>query len=172
MGGIQWPCPDESHPGSPYLHGRLWKRPAEGRLAPFSVVEHIPPADELTDEYPMRLTSGRRLDSYNTGVQSGGFNSPIRHAETLDICEADGERWAVADGARVLVSSRRGAIEMTVRYADGLRPGLAFTTFHFPDEAATNKLTNDTWDRKSGTADFKATAIRIEQIAAVVGAGR
>ena len=171
LGGIQWPCPDEDHPGSPYLHGRLWKRPAEGRLAPFSVVEHIPPADELTDEYPVRLTSGRRLDSYNTGVQSGGFNSPIRHAETLDICEADGERWAVADGARVLVSSRRGAIEMTVRYADGLRPGLAFTTFHFPDEAATNKLTNDTWDRKSGTADFKATAIRIEQIAAVVGAG-
>jgi len=47
---------------------------------------------------------------------------------------------------------------------------LAFTTFHFPDEAETNKLTNPVWDKKSGTADFKATAIRIEKFETAVGA--
>jgi len=170
LGGIQWPCPDEQSLGSSYLHGRLWKRPVEGPLAPFSVVEHTPPADELTNEYPIRLTTGRRLDSYNTGVQSGGFQSPIRHAETLDICESDGRRWDVANGEKVRVFSRRGEIKMTVRYTGDLRPGLAFTTFHFPDEAETNKLTNPVWDKKSGTADFKATAIRIEKFETAVGA--
>ena len=171
LGGIQWPCPDEQHVGSPYLHGRLWQRPAEGRLAPFSAVEHVPPADELTEEFPVRLTTGRRLDSFNTGVQSDGFRSPIRQAETLDICAADGTRWGIADGERVRVRSRRGAIEMTARYAEGLRPGLAFTTFHFPDEAEVNKLTNSAWDKKSGTAEFKAAAIRVERLGTAVGVG-
>ena len=37
LGGIQWPCPDESHPGETFLHGRLWEvpraRPAGAVLA-------------------------------------------------------------------------------------------------------------------------------------------
>ena len=171
MGGIQWPCFDETHPGSPLLHDRLWKNPPEGRLAPLSPVEQVPPADELTDEYPIRLTTGRRLDSFNTGVQSGGYHSPLRDQETLDICEQDGRTLGVADGERVTVTSRRGSIELPVRYRDGLRPGLAFATFHFPDEVEVNKLTNSAWDPKSGTADFKATAIRIEKIGTAVSVG-
>jgi formate dehydrogenase major subunit len=44
-----------------------------------------------------------------------------------------------------------------------LRDGLAFMTLHFPDQVETNVLTLDTWDPKSGTAEFKATAIRVER---------
>ena len=39
LGGLQWPCPDVDHPGTLFLHGRLWERPISGRLAPFHVVE-------------------------------------------------------------------------------------------------------------------------------------
>jgi formate dehydrogenase major subunit len=164
LGGIQWPCPDESDPGSQFLHGRLWEKPIRGRPAPFSPVEFVPPADELTKEYPIRLTTGRRLDSFNTGVQSSGFRSPIRDGETLDISPEEGTRLGIAEGERVRVSSRRGTLEVPVRYDPGLRLGLAFMTIHFPDEVDTNVLTNEAWDPKSGTADFKATAIRIEKI--------
>ena len=80
--GIQWPCPDESHPGTLFLHARLWKDPIEGPPAPFSVVEHDPPVDQLTDELPIRLTTGRRLDSFNTGVQTGLYTSPLRVARS------------------------------------------------------------------------------------------
>jgi formate dehydrogenase major subunit len=163
-GGIQWPCPDESHPGSLFLHGRLWENPIQGPPAPFCPGAFVPPVDELTDEYPVRLTTGRRLDSYNTGVQSGGYRSPIRRAETLDISPEDGERFQVREGERVRVSSRRGSIEVPVRYERSLRPGLAFMSLHFPDQAETNVLTNDAWDPRSGTAEFKATAIRIDRI--------
>lgn len=162
LGGLQWPCRDEDDPGSPFLHGRLWKRPVEGRKAPFTAVEHVPPVDELTDEYPIRLTTGRRLDSYNTGVQTGSFASPIRDRETLDISPADGERYRVGEGERVKITSRRGTIEAPVRFDAKLRPGLAFLTLHFPDEVDTNQLTIEAWDPKSGTSEFKATAIRIE----------
>ena len=39
-------------------------------------------------------------------------------------------------------------------------------TLHFQDEVATNLLTIDATDPKSGTAEFKATAIRVEKLRA------
>jgi predicted molibdopterin-dependent oxidoreductase YjgC len=166
LGGIQWPCPTEDHPGTPTLHTRLWSWPLEGPAAPFSAVEHEAPVDELSAEFPIRLTTGRRLDSFNTGVQSGRFPSPLRRGETIDLHPSDATRLGVAEGEPVRIVSRRGAVEAPVRLDPGLRPGLAFMTLHFPDEVPTNQLTIDTYDPKSGTAEFKATAIRVERIGA------
>ena len=166
MGGLQWPCYDESHPGELFLHSRLWQKPRVGPAAPFSAVEFAPPVDQLDEQYPLRLTTGRRLDSYNTGVQTGGFTSPLRRSETLDLSPEDGIRYAVAEGELVKVSSRRGSLLVVVRYDSSLRPGLAFMTMHFPDEVATNFLTIDAVDPKSGTSEFKATAIRIDKVVA------
>ena len=170
LNGIQWPCPDESHPGEIFLHARLWKDPVEGPHAPFNAVVHDPPVDTLTTEYPIRLTTGRRLDSFNTGVQSNQYRSPLRRGESLDLHPEDLRRLWLAEGEVVKVTSRRGSIEVAVRSDDTLRPGLAFMTLHFPDDVATNILTIDATDPKSGTAEFKATAIRIEKIASRPGA--
>jgi len=164
LGGLQWPCPDEDHPGSPFLHGRLWQDPIEGPRAPFTPVEHDPPVDELTAEFPIRLTTGRRLDAFNTGVQTGGYKSPLTAGETLDLSRDDARRLGVTSGEKVRVVSRRGAVVAPVRLDDGLRAGLAFMTFHFPDEVQTNVLTIDATDPKSGTAEFKASAIRVERL--------
>jgi predicted molibdopterin-dependent oxidoreductase YjgC len=164
LGGIQWPCYDEEHPGELYLHSRLWRDPIEGRPAPFHVVEYEPPVDTLDDDFPLRLTTGRRLDSYNTGVQSAGYPSPLRWGETLDLSPQDAQRYGVADGEVVRVSSRRGSVVAPVRYDPSLRPGLAFMSLHFPDIVDTNLLTIDAVDPKSGTAEFKAAAIRVEKL--------
>jgi formate dehydrogenase major subunit len=164
LGGIQWPCYDEDHPGESFLHGRLWRDPVEGPRAPFHAVEQVPPVDALTAEFPIRLTTGRRLDQFNTGVQSGLYRSPLSRGETLDLSPDDALRWGVADGERVRVSSRRGSIEVPVRVDASLRPGLAFMSLHFPDEAMTNVLTINATDPKSGTAEFKASAIRVEKL--------
>jgi formate dehydrogenase major subunit len=80
------------------------------------------------------------------------------------------ERLSLADGERVRIVSRRGAIEAPIRIDPSLRPGLTFMTLHFQDEVATNILTIDATDPKSGTAEFKATAIRIEKLDAPVPA--
>ena len=171
MGGIQWPCYDEEHPGELFLHSRLWEDPVVGPRAPFSVVEHDPPVDKLDDEFPIRLTTGRRLDSFNTGVQTAGYRSPLRRGESLELCPEDLESYGLDDGELVRVRSRRGQVEVPVRVSEGLRPGLMFMTLHFQDDVATNLLTIDATDPKSGTAEFKATAIRIEKLAAAAGAG-
>lgn len=168
LGGIQWPCFSEDSLEPTYLHSRLWADdPAErGEPAVFAPVRHSPPADELSEEYPLRLTTGRRLDSYNTGVQSEGFNSPMRRGETLDLCPADAEALGVAEGERVQISSRRGSIVAPVRLDTGLRPGLAFMTFHFPDEVDVNSITIEATDPVAGTAEYKASAIRVDKLPA------
>jgi len=166
LGGIQWPCPSGDHPGTKFLHARLWEEDPErrGRPAPFSVTPFEPPVDELTEEFPLRLTTGRRLDSYNTGVQTGLYGSPLRRRETIDVSPEDAARLGLAEDEVVRVSSRRGSVEAPVRVDPGLRPGLVFMTLHFPDQVETNLLTIDATDPKSGTAEFKATAVRIEKL--------
>jgi predicted molibdopterin-dependent oxidoreductase YjgC len=173
LGGLQWPCPDENHPGTPILHTRLWEfdDPAvQGMKAPFSVVIDDPPVDLLDDDFPLRLTTGRRLDSYNTGVQTGGYTSPLRRGESLDISPEDAKTYGVAEGDMVAISSRRGTVRAPIHLDPALRPGLVFMTFHFPDQVDTNVLTIEATDPRSGTAEFKATAVRIEKVDAAVGA--
>jgi len=161
--GIQWPCYDESHPGEMYLHSRLWQEPLIGPRAPFSAVEFVPPVDQLNADYPIRLTTGRRLDSYNTGVQTSRYRSPLRRSEAIDLSPEDASRYGLSEGDRVRVSSRRGSVIAPVRFDPGLRPGLAFMTIHNHEQVPTNELTIDASDPKSGTSEFKATAIRIEK---------
>ncbi len=166
LGGLQWPCPTIDHPGTKFLHARLWDDdPAKrGRLAPFSIVHHEGPVEQPDAEYPFLLTTGRRLESYNTGVQSGGYVSPLHRGETLDVSPEDAETLGVAEGDEVSIASRRGAVVAPVHIDPGLRAGTVFMTLHFPDEVATNLLTIDASDPRSGTAEFKACAVRVAPV--------
>jgi predicted molibdopterin-dependent oxidoreductase YjgC len=163
--GIQWPCPTDDSPGEQFLHGRLWAEHVEDP-APFVPVRHSPPVDELDDDFPLRLTTGRRLESFNTGVQTGRFSSPLHvRGEALRVSPEDGDRYGLTDGGRARVTSRRGAVEAPVAFDRTLRPGLAFMNLHFPELVDTNVLTIDATDPVAGTAEFKATAIRVEAVA-------
>ena len=164
LGGIQWPCWDEQDDGASFLHGWLWDDPYVRDPVPFHVVEDDPPVDKLSDEFPLLLTTGRRLDSFNTGVQTGGYTSPLRRPEELELSVADAEQLGLSDGQRARISSRRGSITAPVRIQRSLRRGLAFMTMHFPDDVETNVLTINATDPKSGTAEFKASAIRVEPL--------
>ncbi len=172
LGGIQWPCPSEDHPGSPFLHGRLWEDPVGGRRAPFVAARHEPPAEQPDAEYPYMLTTGRRLADYNTGVQSRHYAAPRGHHEVLEMCEEDMARLGFASGDLSRVVSRRGAVEVRVEASRKMRPGLVFMSLNHPDEVATNLLTLDATDPVAGTAEFKATAVRVERVAARAEAER
>ena len=61
-------------------------------------------------DFPFLLTTGRRLESYNTGVQSTGYGSPLHAGETLDISPEDASRLDISTGDLVRVTSRRGSV--------------------------------------------------------------
>jgi formate dehydrogenase major subunit len=163
-GGLRWPCSAEDEPGAGFLHGRLWQDPAGEPLAPFSVVHHDPPVDELTPELPLRLTTGRRLEGYNTGVQSNRYRSPLHRSQALHLSAADALAYGVGEGDLVRVTSRRGSVVAPVAVDPGLRAGLVFMAIHRPDEVDVNVLTVDATDPRSGTAEFKASAVRIDKV--------
>ena len=82
----------------------------------------------------------------------------------IDISPEDATRLGFREGQSVRVRSRRGSVVAPVHIDTALRPGLTFMTFHFPDDVATNHLTIDAVDPKSGTAEFKAAAVRLEAL--------
>jgi predicted molibdopterin-dependent oxidoreductase YjgC len=164
--GLQWPCPTESDPGAMFLHERLWAKPRIGPPAPFMLVNHAGPIEMPDADYPFQLTTGRRLDSYNTGVQTGGYTSPLRRGETADISPEDAATLGVEDGDIMRITSRRGSVVAPARIDTSLRPGLVFMTFHFQDKVNVNILTTDVWDAKSGTSEFKACAVRLDPVPA------
>lgn len=166
LDGIQWPCYSEDTLEPSYLHSRLWsKDPAErGEPAPFGIVGHSPPVDLLDEDFPFRLTTGRRLDDYNTGVQTGGFSSPLRRGELLDLSPEDAAKLGIEDGETVRVTSRRGSVLVPASVTESMRSGLVFMTFHFPHQVDTQLLTIDATDPIAGTAEYKAAAVRIERL--------
>jgi anaerobic selenocysteine-containing dehydrogenase len=97
-------------------------------------------------------SAGERRRSHDPGRRSGA-HAPDDVARRRD-----------RDVDDVRPSSRRGSVEAPVRLDTNLRPGLAFMTFHFPDQVDVNILTIDATDPRSGTAEFKATAVRVEKL--------
>jgi len=160
--GIHWPCPNTEHPGTPVLHREQFTR-GNGL---FHAIEYIEPAEQVDDDYPMYLTTGRVLYHYHTGtmtMKSAGLNerSP---ACFIEISQEDAEKYALNDGAQATVASRRGDIQARVKISDKAVAGTIFIPFHFV-EAAANKLTNAALDPISGIAEVKVCAVKLSSAA-------
>ncbi len=160
--GLQWPCPTEDHPGTPTLHkGGKFTR----GLGMLKAIDYIPPAEVPDKEYPMVLSTGRRLYHYHTRTQTGrceGIND-ILGEETADISPADAEAKGIKNGEKILVKSRRGKVEVKARVTDEVPQGLVWMAFHFR-EACANWLTNPVYDPVTQTAEYKACAVKIEKL--------
>jgi formate dehydrogenase major subunit len=160
--GLQWPCPDESHEGTCFLH-------KDGQftcgLGIFTPVEWTPPAEETCADYPLVLSTGRRLTHYHTRTQTGrceGLND-ILGEETADICPLDAAELNIRDGETIRVRSRRGEVRIKARVTPRVPRGLVWMSFHFRDTCA-NWLTNPAFDPSTLTAEYKACAVRIEKL--------
>lgn len=134
------------------------------RRTPFHLVRHTPPVDLTDEEYPVRLTKGRRLDSYNTLLQKGGSGSSLRRAECVELSPEDAERYGVVVGEQVRVATRRGSATAPVWVDPALRPGVAFMTGRSPDGSDANRCSPRASCPIAGAVEFEAAAIRIDRI--------
>ncbi|QSO50652.1 molybdopterin-dependent oxidoreductase [Alicyclobacillus curvatus] len=161
---LQWPCPSLDAPPARHLHTRLHEREF-GAPAPFVSVEFEPPIEPVDEDYPLVLITGRRLAFYNTGVMTSDYGDKVKgQEEVLEISFEDAERLGISDGHLVVVSSRRGSVRAPVKVTDKMQAGNVWLDFHFPNQVNTNVLTNDRYDKKSGVAPYKYTAVRVEKL--------
>jgi formate dehydrogenase alpha subunit len=157
-GGLQWPCWDEGHPGTPRLHEGSFSR---GR-GKFHVVEYRPPAEEASADYPIVLTTGRVLEHWHTGSMSRRARvlEALAPHSRIDLNPEDAERCRLADGRPIRVSSRRGAIRTAVHKDRRVARGQAFMAFHW-HEAPANLLTGPAVDPVSKIPEYKVSAINL-----------
>ncbi len=159
--GLQWPCPNEEHPGTAFLH-------RDGKftcgLGVFNAVDWTPPAEVADAEYPLVLSTGRRLYHYHTRTQTGrsGLNYLLSE-ETADISAEDAAALGIRHGEVIRVKSRRGQVEVKAKVTDQVPKGMVWMAFHFRDGNA-NWLTNAVFDPSTLTAEYKACAVRIEKM--------
>jgi formate dehydrogenase major subunit len=160
--GLQWPCPNEEHPGTPYLHkGGKFTR----GLGLFSPVDWTPPAEVPDEEYPFVLSTGRRLYHYHTRTQTGrcqGLNDLLGE-ETADISLHDASSLGIQTQEMIKLKSRRGEVFVKARVTPEVPPGMVWMAFHFRENCA-NWLTNAAFDPISATAEYKACAVQIEKL--------
>lgn len=161
-GGLQWPCLDQEHPGTPTLHTVKFPTPSgKGRFMP---LEYRPSAETPDKEYPFILTTKRSPYHFHTGTMTrrvAGLNI-IRPQELLEINPADADLLGIANGEMVRVISRRGEVTASAEVTDSSPPGVVSMTFHFA-ESPTNLLTNPVLDPVAKIPELKVCAARVEK---------
>ena len=161
MGEYQWPVPHKDHPGTPRLHEDSF---INGKGI-FSTVHYRDPAETISDEFPVWLTTGRRLQSYHTRTQTGRAQGIdyLLPEETLEVNPNDLKKWKLVDGEWCRMRSARGAIEIKVKATDRSPRGTVFASFSFSD-VPVNVLTGSGYDPITHTAELKVCPVKIEPL--------
>ena len=161
VAGIQWPCPDPDHPGTPTLH---MDGPIIGK-APFQAVDYRPSAELADHEYPLVLSTGRTLYHYNSATQTRRDPGPVakQRANFIELHRSDARKLKIEHGEKIKVLSRRGEVCAEAWISPRVRPGCIWMPMHFAESRA-NLLTNDAGDSITGTGEYKVCAVRVEKL--------
>lgn len=161
--GKQWPI----KPGgedTPLLHINEFKR----GLGKFHFFEWQESAEieQHGDKFPFILTTGRLLEHYNCGTMTRRTgNREIVTMDVLAINPIDAEKRQIETGDLVRLFSARGEVTLAASVSEEVKPGILYTTFHFP-EAMVNNVTSNVVDSDTMCPEYKVTAADIEKVAA------
>ncbi|WBJ94464.1 formate dehydrogenase subunit alpha [Shewanella sp. MTB7] len=160
IAGLQWPCPEVGHPGTPILHMKTFTR---GR-AQMRAMDYRLPAEPPCGEYPLTLSTGRLLEQFHTGTltrKTAGLDELGKPRVMISVYDA--EKLGIANGDMLRINSRRGEIEIAAFVTKRAQVGVLFLPFHFA-EAAANKLTINALDPVAKIPEFKICAIKVEKV--------
>lgn len=142
--------------------------PTPSGRARFCDVDYLPPADAVTPEFPLRLTTGRLRDHWHTMARTSLARVLTQHVEEpwVSLHGDDMRRLALAPGQLARLRSRRGSVVLPVREDDGVQPGQAFLPMHwgsaFMAGLGVNALTSPAVDPVSRQPELKFSAISVE----------
>ncbi|HVH29538.1 MAG TPA: formate dehydrogenase subunit alpha [Vicinamibacterales bacterium] len=160
LGSIQWPCNEKAPEGTPTMHVGEFVR-GKGK---FFVTEYVPTEERATRRYPLLLTTGRKLTQYNVGSQTRRTsNVAWASADVVEIHPHDAELRGIRDGDLVGLTSRSGEIVLPAEVTDRVRPGVVYTTFHFPESGA-NVVTTENSDWATNCPEYKVTAVEVVRV--------
>ena len=165
LGTLQWPCPSEDHPGTPYLYKDNQFNTPNGKGRLFAT-EWRAPLEQPDGEYPLVLSTVREVGHYSARTMSGNCAALQVLADEpgyVQINGADAERLGIGDHELVWVSSRRGKVISRASVTERVNTGAVYMTYHWW-VGACNELTIDYHDPISKTPEYKYCAVKVEKI--------
>lgn len=165
LGGIQWPCPTEDHPGTPYLYqGNKFNTPSgKGQLF---AAEWRSPLEQPDQEYPLVLCTVREIGHYSSRSMTGNCAALQVLADEpgyIQISSVDAGRLGIQDQELVWVSSRRGKVISRASMTDRVNTGAVYMTYQWWIGAC-NELTIHHLDPISKTPEYKYCAASVQKI--------
>jgi assimilatory nitrate reductase catalytic subunit len=169
--GVFWPCPDLDHPGTPRLFEQgSWNPVARGAgpfyfpdgKARFKVTEYIGPAEDVDEEYPLMLTTGRVISQFLSGTQTRRIGPLIDHypEPRVEMHPQLAEKLGIRDGEWTTVESRRGTCTLQAHVVRSIRPDTVFIPYHWAGRKSANQLTISARDPVSKIPEYKVCAVR------------
>ena len=161
QGGLQWPCPSEDHAGTEVLH--MADSPVGKRIA-LRRINYRPSSEQVTDEYPIMMTTGRTLFHFNAGTMT--LRTPNRElwpTDYLEIGADNAKQLGLINGDKVSGASSYGEATLNVKINESVRSGEVFASFHTP-EVFLNYVTGTNQDNHTKTPEYKLTAVSIRKI--------
>ncbi len=179
--GVCWPCPSDDHPGTPRLfEPGSWNPIAKGAgpfyfpdgRARFNVTTYTPPTEDVDDEYPVILTTGRVVSQFLSGTQTRRIGPLVEQypEPRLEMHPRLAEKYGFRDGEPVIVESRRDSITLRAQIVKTIRPDTVFVPYHWAGKQSINRLTISAQDPISKIPEYKACAVRLKK-ESVAGSG-
>ncbi|HSH41838.1 MAG TPA: molybdopterin-dependent oxidoreductase [Arenicellales bacterium] len=157
---VTYPCPAPDHPGSEIVFGDGFPT-ADGRakLVPADV---LPPHEQVDEEFPYVLITGRQLEHWHTGAMTrrASVLNELEPQAVASLSPKEFRSLGIEPGDAIEVSTRRGDIRLVTRADRAVAPGTIFIPFCY-SEAAANVLTSPELDPFGKIPEFKYSAARI-----------
>lgn len=165
LGYVQWPCPSEDHPGTPYLYTDSQFATEDGKGV-LSCAPWQPPHEQTDRDYPLALCTVREVGHYSCRSMTGNCATLKILADEpgyVQIHPDDASQLDVIDQALIWIASRRGKVIARASVTERANRGAVYMTYQWWIGAC-NELTVDHVDPVSKTPEFKHCAVKVEAI--------
>jgi len=174
QGGVFWPCTSEDDRGTPRLFETAsWNPIARGAgpfyfpdgKARFNVAPYTPPAEDVDDEYPLMLTTGRVVSQFLSGTQTRRIGPLVdQYPEPrIEMHPQLAEKLGIADGDFAKAETRRGDVTLRAMVVTTIRPDTIFIPYHWAGRKSVNQLTISAQDPISKIPEYKVCAVRVKK---------
>jgi assimilatory nitrate reductase catalytic subunit len=174
QGGVFWPCYDEDHQGTPRLfEPGSWNVIAKGAgpfyfhdgKARFNVAPYTPPAEDVDEEYPIILTTGRVISQFLSGTQTRRIGPLVEQypEPRIEMHPQLAGKLGIKDGDWTTAESRRGNITLQAHVVTTIRPDTIFIPYHWAGRKSANQLTIAAQDPISKIPEYKVCAVKVKK---------
>jgi assimilatory nitrate reductase catalytic subunit len=181
--GVFWPCPSHDyktgaavpdHPGTPRLFEPGSYNPVAKGAGPFyfpdgkarfNVADYRIPVDDISEEYPLFLTTGRVVSQFLSGTQTRRIGPLVdQYPEPrIEIHPRLAAKLGIQDNDWTTAETRRGSITLKAMVVTTIRPDTIFIPYHWAGKKSANQLTVAAQDPISKIPQYKVCGCRVRK---------